>query len=157
MERWEASSYPREIGSHLRVWIWEVRWSHPHVRSQQTVYWGYKGEKLVVEIHIRRLFPWCQWRMEVTWAQPTAGGMEKKRQTCERQGREQQLDFVIRGEVEREKEVVTETLHGWWSLVPLTKTGTLKGWADLEERRRVQCVTVTHVNWAAIGPPLTAS
>lgn len=44
-------------------------------------------------------------------AEPAAERMERRRQTGERQGEEQQLDFVIRGGVEGEREVVSESLH----------------------------------------------
>lgn len=37
--------------------------------------------------------------------------MERRRQAGERQWREQQLDFVIRGRVEGERKVVTESLR----------------------------------------------
>lgn len=46
-----------------------------------------------------------------TSVEPAAEGMERRRQPGERQGKEQQLDFVIRSGVEGEREVVSESLH----------------------------------------------
>lgn len=182
---WWNVSYVNETGKKQGCRGQDIRWitASQHVGGlaltpgKQGAIEGFGSEKLQDHTHmsdpykqgigvIRERRQWWGYTLEGysnglsegrRWPELSQQQRRWRRQTRERQGTEQQLDFVIRGRVEGEREVVTDSLHSWWSLEPLTQTGTPKGWADLEERWRVQCVTVTHGNWASTGLRLTAS
>lgn len=92
---WQAGPYPRAMGSHWGVSISKVTRSYLHVRFQYMTVGITRGEKLVVGIHVQRLFQLSEWKTVVTWAKSAAEVIERRGQTGERHRREQQLDFFL--------------------------------------------------------------